>query len=197
MGVEIEVLRDRDVTEDVVKAFERLLPQLSRSAPALDAPALRELVAFAGNRMLIARVDGEIVGTLTLVMFPIPTGLRAWIEDVVVDSAARGQGVGAALTREAVRLAEAAGARTVDLTSRPSREAALRAARLPAARLEGLPLRRPGGMGQLTYSASRSRRRNSSSRRRRSASHFFIIDSSSRREVARLRRNSGSSSGAR
>jgi len=126
MGVEIEVLRDRDVTDDVVKAFERLLPQLSRSAPALDAGGLRELVAWPGNRMLIARVDGEIVGTLTLVTFPIPTGLRAWIEDVVVDSAARGRGVGAALTREAVRLAEADGARTVDLTSRPSREAANR-----------------------------------------------------------------------
>ena len=124
MAVEIEVLRD--VTDDVVKAFERLLPQLSRSAPALDAGGLRELVAWPGNRMLIARVDGEIVGTLTLVTFPIPTGLRAWIEDVVVDSSARGQGVGAALTREAVRLAGADGARTVDLTSRPSREAANR-----------------------------------------------------------------------
>jgi ribosomal protein S18 acetylase RimI-like enzyme len=124
MAVEIEVLRD--VTDDVVKAFERLLPQLSRSAPALAAAELRELVAWPGNRMLIARVDGEIVGTLTLVTFPIPTGLRAWIEDVVVDSSARGRGVGAALTREAVRLAEAAGARTVDLTSRPSREAANR-----------------------------------------------------------------------
>jgi ribosomal protein S18 acetylase RimI-like enzyme len=74
----------------------------------------------------VARVDGEIVGALTLVMFPIPTGLRAWIEDVVVDEAARGQGAGAALTREAVRLAQADGARTVDLTSRPSRQAANR-----------------------------------------------------------------------
>ena len=71
-------------------------------------------------------MDGEILGTLTLVTFPIPTGLRAWIEDVVVDEAARGRGVGAALTQEAVRLAHEAGARTVDLTSRPSREAANR-----------------------------------------------------------------------
>lgn len=59
-------------------------------------------------------------------MFPIPTGLRAWIEDVVVDEGARGQGVGAALTQAAVRLAREAGARTVDLTSRPAREAANR-----------------------------------------------------------------------
>jgi ribosomal protein S18 acetylase RimI-like enzyme len=84
------------------------------------------LVTWPGNRLLIARLDGRVVGTLTLAMFPMPTGLRARIEDVVVDEAARGLGAGAELTREAVRLARAAGARTVDLTSRPSREAANR-----------------------------------------------------------------------
>jgi ribosomal protein S18 acetylase RimI-like enzyme len=124
MGVDVEVVRD--VTDDVANAFGRLLPQLSRSAAPLDADALRALVAWPGNRVLVARVDGRITGTLTLVVFPIPSGLRAWIEDVVVDEAARGQGVGAALTREAVRLARADGARTVDLTSRPSRVAANR-----------------------------------------------------------------------
>ena len=67
-----------------------------------------------------------IAGLLTLVVFPIPTGLRAWIEDVVVDESARGQGVGAALTNEAIRIAGEQGARTVDLTSRPSRAAANR-----------------------------------------------------------------------
>jgi ribosomal protein S18 acetylase RimI-like enzyme len=70
--------------------------------------------------------DGTIVGTLTLAIFRIPTGLRAWIEDVVVDERARGRGVGAALTNAAIRLASDQGARTVDLTSRPSREAANR-----------------------------------------------------------------------
>ncbi|HTJ38201.1 MAG TPA: GNAT family N-acetyltransferase [Dactylosporangium sp.] len=124
MGVDVELVQD--ATDEVLKAFGRLLPQLSRSAEPLDAEALRTLVAWQGNRLLVARVDGEIVGALTLVMFPIPTGWRAWIEDVVVDESARGQGVGAALTREAVAVAQAAGARTVDLTSRPSREAANR-----------------------------------------------------------------------
>jgi ribosomal protein S18 acetylase RimI-like enzyme len=124
MSVDIEVVQD--ITEDLVKAFERLLPQLSRSARALDGAALRALIEWQGNRVLIARVDGEIVGMLTLVTFLIPTGLRAWIEDVVVDEAARGHGVGAALTRAAVQLARADGARTVDLTSRPTREAANR-----------------------------------------------------------------------
>jgi ribosomal protein S18 acetylase RimI-like enzyme len=124
MGVEVEVVRAG--SDELVKAFGRLLPQLSRSAEPVDAAAIDRLVGWQGNTVLVARVDGEIVGASTLVVFPIPTGTRAWIEDVVVDEAARGRGVGAALIREAVRLARASGARTVDLTSRPSRRAANR-----------------------------------------------------------------------
>ena len=63
---------------------------------------------------------------LTLVIFPIPSGVRAWIEDVVVDEAGRGRGVGELLNRFALELAKQEGARTVDLTSRSSREAANR-----------------------------------------------------------------------
>ncbi|WP_037911957.1 GNAT family N-acetyltransferase [Actinacidiphila yeochonensis] len=130
MGVKIEIVRSAD--DEVVAAFGRLLPQLSRNAVPLDREAVGRVIACDANTLLVARVGGpdgsagEIVGTLTLVLFPLPTGLRAWIEDVVVDETARGHGVGAALTEEAVRLAEEAGARTVDLTSRPSREAANR-----------------------------------------------------------------------
>jgi ribosomal protein S18 acetylase RimI-like enzyme len=124
--VNIEVQPIREVTDEVVEAFERLLPQLSGSAKPLDAAALAGIAQWQGNRLLVARIDGRIVGSLTLVVFPIPSGLRARIEDVVVDEAARGRGVGAALTDEALRLARELGARTVDLTSRPSREAANR-----------------------------------------------------------------------
>ena len=122
MTVHVEVLRD--VTTEAVEAFGRLLPQLSASAAPLDQESLGAIVEAPTNTMLIARTGGVINGALTLVMFPIPTGLRAWIEDVVVDQSARGQGVGEALSLEALRLAQAAGARTVDLTSRPAREAA-------------------------------------------------------------------------
>ncbi|MXZ29677.1 MAG: GNAT family N-acetyltransferase [Acidimicrobiia bacterium] len=76
--------------------------------------------------LLLARLDGRIAGMLVLVLFRLPTGLRAWIEDVVTDEAARGRGVGEALGREALRRARQAGARTVDLTSRPGRAAAVR-----------------------------------------------------------------------
>jgi ribosomal protein S18 acetylase RimI-like enzyme len=120
--VQVEVL-DK-VTSEVAEAFTGLLPQLSSSAPPLGQEGLEAIVGSPATTMLIARSAGAIAGTLTLVMFPLPTGLRAWIEDVVVDESARGQGIGEALTHEALRLARAAGARTVDLTSRPSRVAA-------------------------------------------------------------------------
>ncbi|MDR2985653.1 MAG: GNAT family N-acetyltransferase [Nocardiopsaceae bacterium] len=127
MDVEIELVQK--VTDEVVEAFVRLLPQLSTSAQPLDADALTEIASAEANSLLIARVSGEVVGTLTLVIFQIPTGVRAWIEDVVVDQKARGKEfggkrVGEALTSEAIRIACAAGARTVDLTTRPSRVAA-------------------------------------------------------------------------
>jgi ribosomal protein S18 acetylase RimI-like enzyme len=124
MSIEIQVLSD--VTNEDVRAINRLLPQLSGSAPPLDGEAVRQIATWQGNSLLAARSAGEIIGILTLVTFLIPTGLRARIEDVVVDEAARGQGVGAALTREAIRIAQAEGARTIDLTTRPSRDAASR-----------------------------------------------------------------------
>jgi ribosomal protein S18 acetylase RimI-like enzyme len=120
--VSIEVVREP--TDEVAEALRHLLPQLSSSAPLPDQAAVAAIVGSQATTLLAARLDGRIAGLLTLAVFPIPTGMRAWIEDVVVDEAARGQGIGRALTNEALALAKAAGAKTVDLTSRPSREAA-------------------------------------------------------------------------
>lgn len=122
MPITIEELRD--VTDDVVDAFARLVPQLSSSAMPLDAAAIKDIVSSSAVTVLLARSEDKIIGTLSLVMFRIPTGVRAWIEDVVVDAAAGRQGAGTALVRAAVELARAAGARSVDLTTRPSRVAA-------------------------------------------------------------------------
>jgi ribosomal protein S18 acetylase RimI-like enzyme len=116
----------REVSGDVVASVGALVGQLSGSATPSPAE-LESIVASPATRLLVARDDGGIVlGILTLVLFRIPTGMRAWIEDVVVDDAARGRGVAQALTRTAVDIAQAEGARTVDLTSRPSRVAANR-----------------------------------------------------------------------
>ena len=115
-----------EVTDELVEAMARLVPQLSSSAPAPSAEVLAEITGSPACHLLLARDETGILGSLTLVVFPIPTGVRAWIEDVVVDGEARGKGVGDALNRHAVELAASLGAKTVDLTSRPSREAANR-----------------------------------------------------------------------
>lgn len=118
-----------EVSDEVLAAFQRLIPQLSSSDPAPSREELAEIVASPATVLFVARDpsrQGEIVGTLTLALFRIPTGLRAWIEDVVVDASARRRGIGEALCRAALERAGTAGATTVDLTSRPSREDANR-----------------------------------------------------------------------
>jgi ribosomal protein S18 acetylase RimI-like enzyme len=115
------------VTPDLMQAFARLVPQLSSSSPPPSAAELQEMIDAPGTIVLVARdEDGSILGSLTLVVFRIPTGVRAWIEDVVVDGEARGKGVGEALNQAALAEARRRGARNVDLTSRPAREAANR-----------------------------------------------------------------------
>jgi ribosomal protein S18 acetylase RimI-like enzyme len=117
-----------EATPELVEAVARMLPQLSSSAPPPTAEELAEIIASPATTLFLARAGegGPIVGTLTLVVFRIPTAVRAWIEDVVVSEEARGQGGGEALSRAALDAAAGAGARTVELTSRPSREAANR-----------------------------------------------------------------------
>ena len=120
--VTVEVLHE--VTDEVVEAFARLVPQLSATTAPPDRAALNSIISSPAATVLVARSGTKIVGSLTLIMFSIPTGLRARIEDVVVDESARGQGIGEALSLEALSIARAAGARNVDLTTRPSRQAA-------------------------------------------------------------------------
>jgi ribosomal protein S18 acetylase RimI-like enzyme len=135
-----------EATPEIVGALRRLLPQLSSSARPPSSLEVQEIVGSPATTVLVARDDelesqeeaapyagdgdahphGPVVGMLTLVAFRIPTGVRAWVEDVVVDSRARRRGVGEALVGAAVELAAAHGAHTVDLTSRPSRQDANR-----------------------------------------------------------------------
>jgi ribosomal protein S18 acetylase RimI-like enzyme len=115
------------VDDAMVAALAQLIPQLAPASAPPDRARLQAVVTNPASTLLVARDgQGTIVGTLTLVVLPLPTAIRAWIEDVVVDVAARGRGVGESLTREALRLASARGATTIDLTTSPARTAANR-----------------------------------------------------------------------
>jgi len=116
-----------DDAEELTAALEGLVPQLSRSNPPPTLDAVRAMLDHDAITQFVTRDDaGRIVGVSTLAVFPTPTGRRAWVEDVITDEAARGQGVGEALTRAMLDRARELGCVTVDLTSRPSREAANR-----------------------------------------------------------------------
>jgi ribosomal protein S18 acetylase RimI-like enzyme len=114
------------VDDELCSAVAELTPQLSRTAPAPGPDLLGRIVSDECTTLFVARYEGAIVGMLTLASFQVPTGVRSWIEDVVVDEAARGQGAAVALVQAALDEAARRGSRTVDLTSRPNREAANR-----------------------------------------------------------------------
>ena len=120
-------------TPELHEAMGRLLPQLSRSAAPMSEADVERFLSQSSVHLFVFRPDAAdadgnhpILGMLSLATFEIPTGVRAWVEDVVVDEAARGQGAGLALVEAAIEHAKTVGARTVDLTSRPTREAANR-----------------------------------------------------------------------
>jgi ribosomal protein S18 acetylase RimI-like enzyme len=123
---EVVVVTVHTVDDELVEAFDRLIPQLSSSSPPPTRDHLGALVDDEDTVLFVARVDGRILGSLTLAFYRIPTGTKAWIEDVVVDADARGHGIGELLSRAALAEARARGAKDVSLTSRPSREAANR-----------------------------------------------------------------------
>ena len=124
MSATIEIATES--TDELVHAMAVLIPQLSKSNPPPSQADLNAIISSEASVLFIARVNGKIAGALTLATFRIPTGVRAWIEDVVVDADARGHGVGEALNMAAIAEARSRGAITVELTSRPSREAANR-----------------------------------------------------------------------
>jgi len=113
-----------ELTNADASAIERLLPQLSSSA-TFDPARIAAVVSSPATELLVARNDGDIVGMATLVIFPLPTGLRGHVDDVVVDQTFRGRGIARALLNAITGLAQSRQVRTLDLSSRPSRAAAI------------------------------------------------------------------------
>lgn len=123
--MQIELVTQAD--EELYEAFQRLVPQLTNNNPPPSLNDLADLVRDASSTLMVARSDqGKIVGALTLTVYRVPTGIRSIIEDVIVDTSARGQGIGDALMKYAINLAREKGAQNISLTSNPMREAANR-----------------------------------------------------------------------
>jgi ribosomal protein S18 acetylase RimI-like enzyme len=127
MDATYQVIEVDRVSGELAAVLGALVRQLSTSSPEPTQEDLQAIASSPATRLLVAQdAEGRPVGMLTLAVFAIPTGVRAWIEDVVVDEQVRGGGVGRMLVQRGIDVAFELGARTVDLTSRPSREAANR-----------------------------------------------------------------------
>ena len=123
--MQIDIVTQAD--EELYNAFQRLVPQLTNNNPPPSLNDLTALVRDSSSTLMVARKDsGEIVGTLTLTVYRVPTGIRSIIEDVIVANSARGQGIGEALMKRAIEVAREKGASNISLTSNPMRESANR-----------------------------------------------------------------------
>ena len=118
------IVEQKEYSDALLEQVNYLLGQLSSSASPLITKDLRSILESDASRLLIAKNAEVVVGMLTLMIFRIPTGLRGLIEDVVVCESVRRKGIGALLIQSAINIAEAEGARTLDLTSRPERHVA-------------------------------------------------------------------------
>ena len=120
----MRIYRITTLSTELSEAFARLLPQLSSSVSMPTKEFIEQILCNDNTHLLVAELDNKIVGMLTLVIVNIPTGRKAWIEDVVVDEAARGLHIGQALVEKAKEIAAEVGAKKIYLTSNPSRKAA-------------------------------------------------------------------------
>lgn len=120
--MQIEVVTQAD--EKLWDAFQRLVPQLTSNNPPPARDDLAALVKSESSMLLIARIDNGIIGAANLTVYRVSTGIRAIIEDVIVDESAREQGIGEALIRRCLEIAREKGASGASLTSNPKREAA-------------------------------------------------------------------------
>ena len=120
----MKIYRVTECSANLIEALEQLLPQLSSSATMPSEEYIESMLNNENFYLFVAEHEGAIVGMLSLVVVDIPTGRKAWIEDVVVDSRARGLHIGQALVEEAKVCATDVGAKKIYLTSNPSRKAA-------------------------------------------------------------------------
>ena len=120
----IKIFKATTVNQEILESVNFLLPQLSQSAKSIQIDQLNNIINSDCTSLIFAKDEEKIIGMLSFVAYQIPTEKKAWVEDVVVHKSARGKGVGKLLMNFALEIADQVDAKSIDLTSRPSRETA-------------------------------------------------------------------------
>jgi GNAT superfamily N-acetyltransferase len=125
------IIRPADRTD--VAAIVRMLADddlgSQREAPTKPLPdsyyaAFDAIARDPNNEILVAVLDGEVVGTLQLTFTPSLSYQGRWratVESVRADAALRGQGIGTALMRAAIERARAQGCVLMQLSTHKTR----------------------------------------------------------------------------
>lgn len=114
----------REVTtfdSSLVEPIRSLLRQLTSREVAFSEESLRQIISDKASRLFLLYSDNTVAGMLTLGIYSAPTGRKAWVEDVVVDSQYRGRGLGQQLVQYAISCVRTLSPVTLMLTSNPQR----------------------------------------------------------------------------
>lgn len=111
-----------EVTDELVITLEKLMSLLTGRDEKISTESIESIVSASNTHLFVAvGEDNRIHGTLTLIIYTIPTRKKAYIEDVVVDLAAQGLGLGEKLLAAAIQKAKEEQVACIELTSRPFR----------------------------------------------------------------------------
>ena len=121
-----EIIEIQTYSPKYHEAMQRFLDQLTSNPMTLTEEMFNQLIASSNSHLFFLMKDEQIAGMLTVGIYHSPTGGKAWIEDVVVDEAFRGQGLSKLLVAHAIEFTKSQGIPSLMLTSNPKRIAANR-----------------------------------------------------------------------
>jgi ribosomal protein S18 acetylase RimI-like enzyme len=120
----MKIIEVKDYSDEYLDAIQRLTSLLTSESLQFTEEDYRELIASDSSHLFLIMDDNQIAGMATVGIYRSPTGTKAWIEDVAVEKAYRGRGLGRKLTQHAIDFAKSQQADSLMLTSNPSRLAA-------------------------------------------------------------------------
>lgn len=112
----MEIKQLKEITKEDALTLRKLMLELSENATT-SHEQLNKVVQSENVFLFVAVENEQIFGSISLATYNIPTGLKVWIEDVVVAQSARGKGIGRKLVQHAIDFAKTMNVAKIDLTS--------------------------------------------------------------------------------
>ena len=120
----MNIIEVNEFKKEYFDAIQKFLGLLTSEPKSFTEANFKALLVSGSSHLFFLLDDNNIAGMATVGIYKSPTGTKAWIEDVVMDEAYRGKGLGRMITQYAIDFAASQRADSLMLTSNPSRIAA-------------------------------------------------------------------------